>query len=53
MQVLTKSGPRTYDMLVIGDPCKHESAMKKPWTDAFSGRSTSLMASARPPKPPR
>lgn len=45
-KVRTKSGVRTYNMLVIGDPCKHKDMMAKSWTDAFSGQPTSLKRSA-------
>jgi hypothetical protein len=44
--VATLDGPRTYNMLVMGDPCKDEEKLKEPYIDPFNGLSTALAYTA-------
>jgi hypothetical protein len=42
----TSSGPQTYDVIVIGDPCKHPDKLDSKFVDPFSQTTVSLMDEA-------
>ena len=44
--IQTAEGAKTLNVVVIGDPCKSPTALARPFTDPFSGESTTLSASA-------
>lgn len=44
--VSTADGEKTYDVLVIGNPCSNTQKLFEPFTDPFSGQKTSLAESA-------
>jgi hypothetical protein len=44
--IVTSSGKKTYDFIVIGDPCKNKEQLEKPFVDPFSGASTNLQQEA-------
>lgn len=45
-KINTATGPKSFNFLVIGDPCLHEEELKTVYTDPFSGGQTTLAQDA-------
>jgi len=46
MSITTAEGAKTYDVLVLGDPCAHPKKLSQSYQDPFSGEPTLLADSA-------
>jgi hypothetical protein len=44
--ISTADGLKTFNFLVIGDPCLHEEQLNKPYTDPFNGGQTTIAQDA-------
>jgi hypothetical protein len=42
----TADGPKSFNFLVIGDPCKHPEQLRAPYTDSFTGAESMLSEEA-------